>query len=161
MSHQTPLVNFPLRCKPRAKGSPSKPHPGSSTDVESWERRMRTEHVDVNSRGKPCRERMLVELFRRTGSIRSTLGRTFDYQEAGLAFLSSSRNRFGASGSTNFQRRNKPQASGSPATPEPRVTPNHSGAYLGSDPRSFSWRNGLRLEEAELEVEGTAAEFFI
>ncbi|CAJ1445956.1 unnamed protein product [Effrenium voratum] len=54
---------------------------GSSTDVESWERRMRTEHVDVNSRGKPCRERMLVELFRRTGSIRSTLGRTFDYQE--------------------------------------------------------------------------------
>lgn len=36
---------------------------GSSHDIEAWERRMTTENVDVNSRGRPCRERMLAQLF--------------------------------------------------------------------------------------------------
>lgn len=35
---------------------------GSMHSIDSWEHRMRTENVDVNSRGKPCRERMLVQL---------------------------------------------------------------------------------------------------
>eukprot|EP00439_Symbiodinium_sp_Y106_P015034 s4244_g2.t1 len=40
---------------------------GRSSDIDAWEHRMRTEDVDVNSRGRPCRERMLVELLRRSG----------------------------------------------------------------------------------------------
>lgn len=35
---------------------------GNMASMESWENRMRTEYVDVNSRGRPCRERMLVLL---------------------------------------------------------------------------------------------------
>lgn len=37
---------------------------GSSNAIDEWERRVRTENVDVNSRGRPCRERMLVGLLR-------------------------------------------------------------------------------------------------
>lgn len=39
---------------------------GTSASIDEWERRMRTEAVDVNSRGRPCRERMLVLLLRTT-----------------------------------------------------------------------------------------------
>ena len=35
---------------------------GSSEDLKAWEERMRTETVDVNQRGRPCKERMLVSL---------------------------------------------------------------------------------------------------
>jgi len=37
---------------------------GASASIDSWEVCMRTEKVDVNSRGRPCRERMLVCLMR-------------------------------------------------------------------------------------------------
>eukprot|EP00927_Polykrikos_kofoidii_P031642 TRINITY_DN27181_c0_g1_i1.p1 TRINITY_DN27181_c0_g1~~TRINITY_DN27181_c0_g1_i1.p1 ORF type:complete len:670 (+),score=63.20 TRINITY_DN27181_c0_g1_i1:85-2010(+) len=37
---------------------------GTCAKIDAWEHRMRTEAVDVNSRGRPCRERMLVELLR-------------------------------------------------------------------------------------------------
>ncbi|CAK0790231.1 unnamed protein product [Prorocentrum cordatum] len=37
---------------------------GDEAGIGMWERKMRTEDVDVNSRGRPCRERMLVELAR-------------------------------------------------------------------------------------------------
>jgi len=37
---------------------------GSSNAINEWEHRVRTENVDMNSRGRPCRERMLVELLR-------------------------------------------------------------------------------------------------
>lgn len=37
---------------------------GKENALKTWEHRMRTENVDVNSRGKPCKERMLVELYR-------------------------------------------------------------------------------------------------
>lgn len=37
---------------------------GQENAINDWEHRMRTENVDVNSRGKPCKERMLVELHR-------------------------------------------------------------------------------------------------
>mmetsp|Transcript_121252 Transcript_121252/g.220540 ORF Transcript_121252/g.220540 Transcript_121252/m.220540 type:complete len:650 (-) Transcript_121252:16-1965(-) len=37
---------------------------GRHAAIDKWEHRIRTEAVDVNSRGRPCRERMLVELHR-------------------------------------------------------------------------------------------------
>ena len=37
---------------------------GPNSGIDAWEQRMRSEHVDVNSRGRPCRERMLMELLR-------------------------------------------------------------------------------------------------
>ena len=40
---------------------------GAPAAVADWEHRMRTEHVDVNSKGRPCRERMLVRLLHAPG----------------------------------------------------------------------------------------------
>ncbi|CAK9098464.1 unnamed protein product [Durusdinium trenchii] len=37
---------------------------GQLRDLDAWEQRLRSEHVDVNRRGRPCRERMLVQLLR-------------------------------------------------------------------------------------------------
>eukprot|EP00928_Gymnodinium_smaydae_P037251 TRINITY_DN25891_c0_g1_i1.p1 TRINITY_DN25891_c0_g1~~TRINITY_DN25891_c0_g1_i1.p1 ORF type:complete len:644 (-),score=40.25 TRINITY_DN25891_c0_g1_i1:408-2276(-) len=37
---------------------------GLSSNIDAWEHRMRTEDVDVNSRGRPCKERMMVKLLR-------------------------------------------------------------------------------------------------
>lgn len=37
---------------------------GQNSGIDAWEHRMRSENVDVNSRGRPCRERMLMELLR-------------------------------------------------------------------------------------------------
>ena len=56
---------------------------GRSSDIDAWEHRMRTEDVDVNSRGRPCRERMLVELLRRSGGGACD---TFSQREAPWSF---------------------------------------------------------------------------
>ena len=45
---------------------------------------MRTEDVDVNSRGRPCRERMLVELLRMSGAGACD---TFSQREAPWSIL--------------------------------------------------------------------------
>ncbi|CAE8639464.1 unnamed protein product [Polarella glacialis] len=37
---------------------------GSGAGIDEWERRIRTGHVDVNSKGRPCKERMLIQLVR-------------------------------------------------------------------------------------------------
>lgn len=49
---------------------------GLGNRIDAWEHRMRTENVDVNSKGRPCRERMLVELRRAS----SEFAATFDIQ---------------------------------------------------------------------------------
>ena len=54
---------------------------GSSKDIDAWEHGMRTEDVDVNSRGRPCRERMLVELLRRQKSRSGGPMQDFIHQE--------------------------------------------------------------------------------
>eukprot|EP00929_Paragymnodinium_shiwhaense_P045615 TRINITY_DN23277_c0_g1_i3.p1 TRINITY_DN23277_c0_g1~~TRINITY_DN23277_c0_g1_i3.p1 ORF type:complete len:398 (+),score=44.72 TRINITY_DN23277_c0_g1_i3:134-1327(+) len=55
---------------------------GISSAVDEWERRMRTEAVDVNSKGRPCRERMLVCLLRRPSPSFSNKGAAFKSSEA-------------------------------------------------------------------------------
>lgn len=56
---------------------------GTGQQVDNWERRMRTESVDVNSRGRPCRERMLVELLRTP--LRGVLATGVDFRIAEVA----------------------------------------------------------------------------
>ena len=53
---------------------------GQGSSIDAWEHRMRTENVDVNSRGHPCRERMLVELLRESAS--GDAARGFSHQTA-------------------------------------------------------------------------------
>ena len=52
---------------------------GQKSQIGTWEHRMRNENVDVNSRGRPCRERMLVELLRKPGALTM---QQFSHQEA-------------------------------------------------------------------------------
>lgn len=54
---------------------------GQNSGIDAWEHRMRSENVDLNSRGRPCRERMLMELLRQKQAGCISCMQQFTHQE--------------------------------------------------------------------------------